>query len=211
MPEPVQPTGAQAPAASRDFYRRDAVTLAKALLGQRLVRVLDGQRLSGLIVETEAYLGAADQAAHTYQGRRTQRNASMFLDGGHAYVYFTYGMHHCMNVVAGVEDEPVAVLIRAIDPQEGLAAMWPRRAAARKATDLCSGPAKLCQALDIDRRLNGADLVEGSALSIEQVRQRALPAGQITAAPRIGVDYAGEWARRELRFFVKGNPHVSRS
>src|SRR4051812_30322018 len=101
---------------TRAFYRRDPVTLAKALLGQRLVRVLEGRRLTGIIVETEAYLGISDMAAHTYSGRRTARVASMWLDGGHAYVYFTYGMHYCLNVVAGTAGDPVAVLLRALEP-----------------------------------------------------------------------------------------------
>lgn len=172
--------------------------------------MLGGERLSGIIVETEAYLGAIDAAAHTYRGRRTQRNQSMFLEGGHAYVYFTYGMHHCMNVVAGHVDEPVAVLIRALEPTEGLDAMRTLRPAARKDTALCSGPGKLCQALSITRLLDGNDLVTGDALWIEQERTRGLPVKLIGVSPRIGVAYAGEWADKPLRFFVLGNPHVSR-
>ena len=163
---------------TRGFYRRDPVVVAKALLGQRLVRVLDMpkcKRLAGTIVEVEAYLGVPDKAAHTCNGRHTKRNESMWGDGGHAYVYFTYGMHYCMNVVASEADEPVAVLIRALEPTEGVEVMYERRKAAKKAADLCSGPAKLCQALGIDRELDGHDLVKGSRLYIEQVRKTALP------------------------------------
>lgn len=199
----------------RPFFRRDPVTVARALLGQRLVRVLaDGTRLTGIIVETEAYLGIRDRAAHTFGGRRTPRNESMWRDGGTAYVYFTYGMHYCMNVVTQTQGTPTAVLLRAMMPVEGLEVMRrhrklerrPDKAAARL---LCSGPARLCQALQIDRRLDGADLVTSETLFIEQVRRRALPARCIVVGSRIGVAYAGEWAGKLLRFFIKGNEHVS--
>ncbi len=201
------------PRLTRSFFRREPVTLARALLGQRLVRTLDrpdGPRLAGLIVEVEAYLGEQDRAAHTFGGRRTARNESMWQDGGRAYVYFTYGMHHCMNVVASVAGRPVAVLIRALEPTEGMDLMYQRRKAARRDTDLCSGPAKLCQALDIDRRLDGHDLVSGSSLCIERIRKTALPASKITVGPRVGVSYAKEWADRPLRYYITDNPHVSK-
>lgn len=200
------------PRLDRPFFRRDPVALARGLLGQRLVRILDdGSRLAGIIVETEAYLGVSDRAAHTWNGRRTPRNASMYLDGGHAYVYFTYGMHHCLNVVAGHAEDPVAVLIRALEPTEGLDLMRRRRPAARRDTDLCSGPARICQALDIDRRLDAIDLVTHPRLFLEQVRSRALPARLINATPRIGIAYAGDWAARPLRFHLRDHPHVSRA
>ncbi len=206
------------PRLTRKNYRRDPVVLARALLGQRLVRVLDrpqGVRLAGTIVEVEAYLGEPDKAAHTCNGRRTPRNASMWGDGGHAYVYFTYGMHHCMNVVASVVDDPVAVLIRALEPTEGLERMYTHRQAARCDTDLCSGPAKLCQALKIDRKLDGHDLaaggsLRGGSLFIEQMRKTPLPASRMVVCPRIGVSYADEWADKPLRFYIKDNPHVSK-
>lgn len=191
------------------FYQRDAVTLARALLGQRLVRVIDGQRLAGIIVETEAYLGLEDKGAHTYRGRRTQRNQHMFSPGGTLYVYFTYGMHYCMNVVASVEDDPVAVLLRAIEPTEGLDMMQARRPRARKVTDLCSGPAKLTAALAIDRSHDGVDLTRSEEVFIEATRRRPLPASRITVAPRVGIAYAGEWAAKPLRFYVADSPHVS--
>jgi DNA-3-methyladenine glycosylase len=201
------------PRLDRRFYRRGPVPLARALLGQRLVRILNrphGQRLAGLIVEVEAYLGEQDKAAHTYNARRTPRNESMWQDGGHAYVYFTYGMHHCMNVVASEAGRPVAVLIRALEPTEGIDLMYQRRTAARRDTDLCSGPAKLCQALDIDRKLDGHDLTKGPSLFIEQIRKTAIPAARITVGPRVGVSYAEEWTDKPLRFYLTDNPHVSR-
>jgi DNA-3-methyladenine glycosylase len=194
----------------RPFFRTDPIALARNLLGQRLVRVLNGQRLAGLIVETEAYLGIPDRAAHTYNGRRTPRNASMWCDGGTAYVYFTYGMHFCLNVVAGQVDNPVAVLIRALEPIEGLADMRLRRAKARRDHDLCSGPAKLCQALAIDRALDGMDLTASNVLFIERARRKPLTPGEITRGPRIGVAYAGPWAAKPLRFCLRGNEHVSK-
>lgn len=198
------------PRLPRAFYERDVVTVARALLGQCLVRIDGGRRLAGLIVETEAYLGRVDRAAHTYAGRRTARNASMWAAGGHAYVYFTYGMHHCLNVVAGRAGDPVAVLLRALAPVDGLDRMYPRRPAARRDLDLCSGPAKLTAALGIDRRMDGADLTSDPALFIERLRRRALPAAAICVRPRVGVAYAGTWAARPLRFYRRGDPHVSR-
>jgi len=197
---------------TRRFYRRDPVTLAKALLGQILVRRLeDGRELAGKIVEVEAYLGIEDRAAHSFGGHRTARNASMWRDGGHAYVYFTYGMHWCVNVVADREEVPTACLIRALEPLRGIEEMRRRRSgkvspARLRATDLCSGPAKLTQALAIDRKLDGVDLVESSALCIVR-GARSTP--RIGESPRIGVANAREWAGKPLRFFIEGNPHVS--
>jgi DNA-3-methyladenine glycosylase len=195
---------------ARSFFATDPVRLAKRLLGQRLVSVADGCRTAGIIVETEAYLGTEDRAAHTYGGRRTARNASMWGPPGRAYVYLIYGMHCCVNVVAGTVNDPVAVLIRALRPEAGLAAMRARRSAARRDTDLCSGPGKLCQAMAIDRLADGANLVSGTRLYLEQVRQRALPYRAIAVGKRVGVDYAGEWAHAELRFAVRDDPNVSR-
>lgn len=193
------------------FYRRDPVSLARALLGQRLVRMLDGQRLSGTIVETEAYLGAEDRAAHTFGGRRTTRNASMWLAGGHAYVYFIYGMHFCLNVVAGEADDPVAVLVRAIEPVEGIETMRANRGnRVTRPQQLCSGPAKLCMALRIGRELDGVDLTRSNDLFIEGSARRHISEDQIVASARIGVDYAGDWAQKPLRFHLRDHPHVSR-
>ncbi|NGP52021.1 DNA-3-methyladenine glycosylase [Thioalkalivibrio sp. XN8] len=193
---------------SRKFYQRDATTLARALLGQVLVRVLDdGTRLAGRIIETEAYLGVEDKAAHSYGGRHTPRNAAMWGPAGHAYVYFIYGMHYCMNVVARRPGAPEAVLLRGLEPLEGLEFMRARRAGRIPAVrleprDLCSGPARLAQALAIDRALDHADLVTGEALFIE--RGRRVPPDRIVATPRIGVGYAEEWAQQPLRFVLAG-------
>jgi len=192
-------------------YNTDPITLARKLLGQRLVRNWGGVRLVGTIVEVEAYLGEPDRAAHTFNGRRTKRNASMYLPAGHAYVYFTYGMHHCMNVVCGKQDEGVAVLLRAIEPIEGLDLMYQHRAAAKRDLDLCSGPAKLTQALAIDLTCDGINMLTSDNLFIEQQRSRRLPDRLIGRSARIGVGYADSWAKKPLRYFIVGNPYVSRA
>ena len=193
----------------RSFFRRDPVLVARELLGHRLVSGVGGRRTAGIIVETEAYLGIPDKAAHTYGGRRTRRNRTMWGAAGHAYVYFVYGMHHCMNVVAGETGDPVAVLIRALEPDAGIDTMFERRHRARRATDLCSGPAKLCLALGINLGLDGEDLTSSDLLCIEFPSHRPRRAATIVAAPRVGIAYAGEWQNEPLRFFVAGNSHVS--
>ena len=199
-----------APLLPATFYLRDPVSVARDLLGQRLVTRSAEARTSGIIVEVEAYLGEPDKAAHTYGGRRTDRNRSMWEAGGRAYVYFIYGIHHCVNVVAGNAGDPVAVLIRALEPDEGTEIMFGRRAAARGRRDLCSGPGKLCQALGIERRHDGIDL-RGDELFIERRRTGALPGARIACGPRIGVAYAEEWAAQPLRFWIDDNEHVSRA
>ncbi len=193
----------------RSFFRRDPRSVARELLGHRLVSGVGGTRTAGIIVETEAYLGIPDKAAHTYGGRRTRRNRTMWGAAGHAYVYFVYGMHHCINVVAGETGDPVAVLIRALEPDAGIETMFARRHKARRATDLCSGPAKLCLALSIDLGLDGEDLTSSDRLYVESPSRRPPPVATIVTAPRVGIAYAEEWQNEPLRFFVAGNPHVS--
>lgn len=191
-------------------FDHDPVRTARLLLGQRLVRMIDGERLSGRIVEVEAYLGAEDRAAHTFGGRRTARNEVMYAEGGHAYVYFTYGMHHCLNVVCGRENEGVAVLLRALEPDEGIQRIWRNRPAARRPADLFSGPGRICQGLSIDLSLNGLDLRTNECLWIERLRSRPLPSSQIVAGPRVGIPYAGEWTAKPLRFFIRTSQCVSK-
>jgi len=190
-------------------FEHDPVTVARRLLGQRLVRIDRGVRMAGLIVETEAYLGAIDRAAHTYGGRRTARNESMYLPGGFAYVYLTYGLHHCLNVVCGKRDDGVAVLIRAIQPTEAMTSIRRNRTGIERERLLCSGPGRLTKALNIDRTLDGIDLRASETLFIERARRRALPGRLIAQGPRIGIGYANEWARKPLRFFVQNCPYVS--
>jgi DNA-3-methyladenine glycosylase len=185
----------------RRFYARDARVVAPALLGKLLV-VADGRVLR--IVEVEAYLGEADPASHAFRGR-TARNAAMFGPPGHLYVYFTYGMHWCANVVCGDEGTAEAVLLRAGSPVAGTELMQAARGG-RGGTDLASGPAKLCQAMGIDRALDGADLVaEGSGIGVHDdgVRPPRRPGRSTRVGIREGRDH--EW-----RYWVPGDPNVSR-
>jgi DNA-3-methyladenine glycosylase len=190
----------------RDFYRQPTLQMARDLLGKQLVRVLNGQRLSGLIVETEAYIGEADKACHASRGR-TPRTEVMYGPPGHAYVYFIYGMHHCFNVVTEEEGFPAAVLIRALEPVEGLE--WMRRHRPGRSDDqLTNGPGKLCAALAIDRTLNGVDLCTSQVFFVEE--GRTVAGEEIATSPRIGIR-SDEVARsRPWRFYIKGNRCVSR-
>lgn len=190
-------------ALSRRFFARPSPVVARALVGRVLVRdhPVDG-RLAGRIVEAEAYQ-EDDPASHSYRGP-TPRNGVMFGEAGHAYVYFTYGMHFCMNVVTGRVGEGSAVLIRALAPLEGIEAMVARRGTSEPHL-LCAGPARLCEALAIDRGLDGASLVDPHApLWIE--RGRAVPEDRISVGPRIGIRRGVE---RPWRFWVTGDPNVS--
>lgn len=196
-PSPVNgPPGARLP---RSFYDRDTVSVARALLGQRLVRVQDGLRTSGLICEIEAYGGPDDESSHAF--RRTPRSAIMYGPPGYAYVYKIYGVHYCLNAVTEPDGRPGAVLIRAILPVEGADVMRARRGITTDA-HLADGPGKLCQALAIDRAQNGLDLVTDDALFIETGVD--VPAAQIRATPRVGVRGEKE-ARARLWRFVWGD------
>ena len=169
----------------RKFYYRDTLRVAYELLGKKLVRQIKGLELAGMIVETEAYCGEADSACHAHHGK-TPRNTVMFGEPGHAYVYFTYGMHYMLNLVTETKGRPCAVLVRAILPLAGVQEMEARRTS--NGTQLSNGPAKLCQALSIDKSLNGWDLTCGKELWVEDYKK--IPAESIIAIPRIGVDYA---------------------
>lgn len=190
----------------RDFYQRPTLQMARDLLGKQLVRVLNGPRLSGIIVETEAYIGEADKACHA-SGGRTPRTEVMYGPPGHAYVYFIYGMHHCFNVVTEEEGFPAAVLIRALEPLAGLE--WMRRhRPGRPDGQLTNGPGKLCAALAIDRTLNGVDLCTSQVFFIEE--GRTVADEETATSPRIGIR-SDEVARsRPWRFYIKGNRCVSR-
>lgn len=196
---------ARAARLTREFYARPTVEVARDLLGRRLVRMLDGERLAGRIVEVEAYVGYDDRASHAARGR-TPRNAVMFGPPGYAYVYFIYGMYHCLNVVTESEGFPAAVLIRALEPLEGLAQMRARR----RSPDglLTNGPGRLCQALAITRAQNGADLCEGEELFIEA--DAPVPAAEVVATPRVGVRGDERALTVPWRFLVRGSAYVSR-
>jgi DNA-3-methyladenine glycosylase len=192
----------------RSFYTRsDVLTVARELLGTLLVvPATDGTRVSGMIVETEAYRGPEDRASHAYGGRRTKRTETMYGRGGAVYVFFVYGMYDQFNVVTNVNGIPHAVLIRALEPVEGIELMRERRPG-RSDQDLANGPGKLCLAMGIDRRLDGADLTK-DVVWIE--RHQELSRSQIGTGPRVGIDYAGEWVQKRWRFWIKGNRNVSR-
>jgi len=190
---------------ARSFFDRPALVVARALLGQRLVHVRNGRRLAGLITETEAYLGEADLASHARPGR-TSRNAVMYGPPGFAYVYFTYGMHWCLNIVTEGEGTPTAVLLRAIAPVEGAATMRRlrsnsnRRGGPPPEKHLTDGPAKLTQALGIDGRFNGRDLCAPEARLF--VERAGLPRGaRVTAGPRVGLNHTPEpWRSQRWNF-----------
>lgn len=192
----------------KEFFLQETVEVARALLGCVLWRRIGRQRLAARIVETEAYLGANDPASHARRGLRSERNASMYLGGGHAYVYFTYGMHFCMNVVTQEPDVAEAVLLRAAEPLQGIESMRTRRPKAKRDIDLMNGPGKLCAALDIDRRLDGEPL-NGNRLFLT-ARDIEVAEHDIAVSPRIGVDGAGDAAHWPLRFYVRNNRYVSR-
>jgi len=167
---------------SRDYFNRPTLTVARSLLGKYLVRFIDGREIAGKIIEVEAYVGSRDKACHASKGK-TQRTEVMFGPGGLAYVYLIYGMYHCLNVVTEREAFPAAVLIRAIEV-DGV---------------LIDGPGRLCRALQIDRSLNRIDLTTQESLWFEDRGGRILRR-EIAALPRIGVDYAGAWAKKPWRF-----------
>jgi DNA-3-methyladenine glycosylase len=190
---------------SRSFYSRSALEVAPDLIGKVLVRRLGKKKLSGKIVETEAYAGPHDLACHASKGH-TPRTSIMFGAPGHAYVYMIYGFYFCLNVVTEPVGYPAAVLIRAVEPIESLDLMREFRNNPERETNIASGPGKLCMAMSIDKQLNGADLL-GSELWIED---RKLGSGPIRTSPRVGVDYAGEYKDKPWRFYLDGNAHVSR-
>jgi DNA-3-methyladenine glycosylase len=194
----------------RDFYtREDTLRVARELLGKRLVvPTAAGARVSARIVEVEAYLGVEDRAAHSYGGRRTRRTETMYAAGGTAYVFFVYGMHHQFNVVTGPAGRPHALLVRAVEPEEGIEPMKERRPVSKE-RELTSGPGKLCRALGIDLTFDGEDLTTSTRVWLEETGQTYKP-DEIASGPRIGVDYAAEDALKPWRFWVEGNVYVSR-
>jgi DNA-3-methyladenine glycosylase len=194
----------------RDFYRRDPRVVAPELLNKLLVRRGDDPAAGfedrvGRIVEVEAYCGEIDPGSHAYRGM-TPRNRTMFGPPGGLYVYFTYGMHWCANAVCGDEGEGLAVLLRALAPVEGLDAMRAVRPRARRDRDLCSGPAKLCQALGLDRDFDGTDLVTGDR-GVVVCDDGTPPPGEPVQTTRIGLSAGAE---HPWRWYVPGDPNVSR-
>jgi DNA-3-methyladenine glycosylase len=192
-----------APIDDRDWFDRSAAEVAPELLGTLLVHDTPAGRIAGRLVEVEAYLGPEDLAAHSSRGE-TARNGVMFGPPGHLYVYLVYGMHHCVNVVCGPGSKPEALLLRAAEVVEGEELARSRRGDV-PAVRLAAGPGNLGAAFDIDRGLNGADLLTGPVRLERGPRPEA-----IDRTPRIGVDYAGDWTGRPLRYLIRDDPHRSR-
>lgn len=182
------------------YLQENVVALASDLLGKVLVTKMEGQLTAGIITETEAYNGVTDKASHAYGGRRTARNEVMYAEGGVAYIYLCYGIHHLFNIVTNRENIPHAVLIRAIFPQKGAPVIYQRRQTDRFRKNLTVGPGKVSAALGLHTRHSGTSL--GSARIWLEDDGILIPAGQIQTGPRIGVDYAGEDALLPYRFWV---------
>lgn len=191
------------------FYQdQDVNSLAIALLGKLLFTRIDGELTAGIIVETEAYKGVEDKASHAHGGRFTDRTKIMYEAGGTSYVYLCYGIHHLFNVVTAPQGTPHAVLVRGLEPLEGLDIMLRRRNMAVLKPNLTAGPGALAKAMGIDRNLNAKDLL-GDEIWIEE-RGLMLPNVDIVSVPRVGVDYAGDHALLPWRYYVKGNKFVSK-
>lgn len=197
----------------RDFYLRDTLEVAKDLLGKHLVHETGNHTLIGRIVETEAYTGPEDKACHSYGGRRTERNEVMYHIGGTAYVYFIYGMYYCFNVVTEEVGMPSAVLVRAVEPIEGMEHMSRLRygtgfssLSSRQKLNISNGPGKLCIAMNIGKAENGIDLCR-SKLYICDAKNEPFV---VKTSPRINIDYAEEYAHKPWRFYIDGNKYVSK-
>lgn len=196
------------------FYNQPCISLAKGLLGKIFVRRLaDGTELRGRIVETEAYLGGEDKASHSFGGKQTGRNVAMFMEPGTLYVYQIYGIYFCMNISS--QGQGAAVLLRALEPLQGQDKMRELRDLRRKETgkalkehELCNGPSKLCQALDIDKSFDKRDLASDPEAWMEHGPEAGSETAVVSSA-RIGVNYGEEWAKKPLRFYIQGNKCVS--
>ncbi|WP_231459567.1 MULTISPECIES: DNA-3-methyladenine glycosylase [unclassified Pedobacter] len=190
------------------YLNSDAIFLAKDLLGKVLYTNIDNELTAGIIVETEAYFGVKDKASHAYGGRRTGRTETMYSEGGVAYVYLCYGMHHLFNVVSAAKDEPHAILIRAIEPILGIDIIEQRRNMLLSKPAISSGPGSAAKALGIDKTFNAKNLT-GDEIWIEDygIKYEDI---EIAATPRVGIAYAKEHALLPWRFFVKGNKYVSK-
>lgn len=190
------------------YYSQDVVTLSKNLLGKYLFTCIDGVTTGGYIVETEAYNGVIDRASHAFGNRLTPRTKTMFMQGGIAYVYLCYGIHEMFNIVTSGEGQPHAILVRAINPTDGIEAMQSRRNMPVIKPTITMGPGSVAKALGISRAINAFSL-QGDIIWIED-RGLTFPDESIAVVPRVGVDYAGDDALLPYRFYVKGNPYVSK-
>lgn len=198
---------------NRDFYMDDTLAVSKNLIGKNIVHEINGNRIIGKIVEVEAYMGPYDKAAHSYNNKVSDRNRIMYGPGGFAYVYLIYGMYYCFNIVTKEENKPEAILIRGVEPIEGLDEMAKRRYSLRydeltkpQKRNLTNGPGKLCIALGIDRSLNGYDLTKPPLYIADPSDDIHY---SIKTSKRINIDYAEEAVDYPWRFYAEGNPYVS--
>ncbi|WDF53532.1 DNA-3-methyladenine glycosylase [Mucilaginibacter sp. KACC 22063] len=190
------------------YHSDDVVALSRDLIGKYLFTSFDGVVTGGYIVETEAYAGVVDRASHAYGNRLTPRTQTMYMQGGVAYVYLCYGIHEMLNIVTAAEGRPHAILIRAINPTTGIDMMQYRRNMAVVKPNITSGPGSVAKALGISRKINAITL-QSETLWLED-RGLSFKDDEVAAVPRVGVDYAGEDAKLPYRFYVKGNPYVSK-
>jgi DNA-3-methyladenine glycosylase len=190
------------------YYNTDTVALSRDLIGKYLFTCIDGELTGGYIVETEAYTGVNDKAAHSYGGRVTPRTQTMYMKGGVSYVYLCYGIHEMFNIVVGEEGQPHAILIRAIQPTDGLDTIMYRRNMETLKPNITKGPGSVAKALGISRKINALSL-HSDVIWVED-RGLSFPDAEVAAGPRVGVDYAGEDALLPYRFYVKGNIYVSK-
>lgn len=198
----------------KDFYQRDALSVAKEILGDYLVREVDGRKIKAIIVETESYIGALDKACHAYNYKKTERTKPLFEEGGIAYVYLIYGLYHCLNIVTNIKDEPEAVLIRAIEPIDNLDYLSNVRfnksydeLTKTQKKNLTNGPSKLCTALNITKKENYMEFSKEGSLYIESNPDKNF---EIVETTRIGIDYAEEAKDFPWRFYIKDNMYVSK-
>ena len=193
----------------RSFFIGSAIEVARNMLGKNIVHISDGLRLSGKIVETESYIGPEDKAAHSYNWKKTERNKVEYLAGGHIYIYLVYGMYWQLNVTTSREEMPQCVLIRALEPVEGIEEMGRRRKIkSASLLNLTNGPGKLCQAFGFDKSHYGVDVTKSSSVWLEDNGEH-IKKSDIVQTERIGIGYAGEWAHKPLRFYLKSSPFVS--
>jgi DNA-3-methyladenine glycosylase len=190
------------------YHKTNTVGISRDLIGKYLFTCIDGELTGGYIVETEAYTGVNDKAAHSYGGKVTPRTKTMYMQGGVSYVYLCYGIHEMFNIVVGDEGQPHAILIRAIQPTEGLDVMMLRRNLDILKPNITKGPGSVAKALGISRKINAVSL-QSDVIWVED-RGLTFPDAEVAAGPRIGVDYAGEDALLPYRFYVKGNIYVSK-
>jgi len=193
---------------ARSFYKRtDVITIARELLGKIVVTNIDGTRTSGRIVETEAYVAFTDRASHAFNGRRTAKNEHMYGAGGTSYIYICYGIHQMLNIVTNEKNIPDAVLVRALEPMEGIPAMLERTGKKQLDNTITKGPGNVGKALGLFKHHSGINLMDDTIGLYQD--QFELKEELIGSSKRIGVDYAGEDALLPYRFFIKGNPYVS--